>query len=234
MNPNDPNMVLLELVAKRLGEDLRAKLTFVGGAVAGILITDPAAPSIRPTEDVDLVARVVALPGFHAVERELSSRGFVHDLRQGAPICRWRIDGVAVDVMPTDETILGFSNRWYPMAVDTAESVTLPAGIEIRLVTAPVFIATKLEAFAGRGNSDFLFSHDLGDLVAVVDGRESLIVECGASNGSLRSYLREQFTDLIGNRAFQDALSGHLPGDRASQDRLPDLEDKLQALANLQ
>lgn len=55
MNPNDPNVILLELVARRLGDALRQDLVFVGGAVAGRLITDPAMPAIRPTEDVDLI-----------------------------------------------------------------------------------------------------------------------------------------------------------------------------------
>ncbi|HET7369209.1 MAG TPA: hypothetical protein VFK45_00045 [Gammaproteobacteria bacterium] len=233
MNRNDPNVVLLELVADRLEARLRERLVFVGGAVAGLLITDPAAPAIRPTEDVDLVARVAALPGFHAIEHELAELGFAHDVRSGAPICRWRIDGVAVDVMPTDESILGFSNRWYPLAVETAERVALPSGLKICLLQAPVFIATKLEAFAGRGNSDFLLSHDLGDLVAVVDGRDSLIAECQTVDVSLKAYLGEQFSHLLQAGAFMDALPGHLPGDQASQDRLPDLEGKLQALAGL-
>lgn len=52
MNSNDPNVQLLEVVAVRLGPELRRELVFVGGAVAGLLITDPAQPAIRPTEDV--------------------------------------------------------------------------------------------------------------------------------------------------------------------------------------
>ena len=52
MNANDPNVVLLEIVAERLGDDLCAEMVFVGGAVVGLLITDPAMPSIRPTEDM--------------------------------------------------------------------------------------------------------------------------------------------------------------------------------------
>jgi hypothetical protein len=158
----------------------------------------------------------------------------VHDIRPGAPICRWRVDGVAVDVMPTDESVLGFSNRWYSLAVETAELAALPNGIKIRLINAPAFIAVKLEAFAGRGNNDFLLSHDLGDLIAVIDGRESLIAECGMIDPSVKSYFRNQFSSLIRNQAFNEALPGHLPGDRANQDRLPNLEDKLYALADLQ
>ncbi|WP_168734200.1 hypothetical protein [Pseudothauera nasutitermitis] len=46
LNPNDPNVLLLELVASRFGDALRAELVFVGGAVTGLLITDPAMPAI--------------------------------------------------------------------------------------------------------------------------------------------------------------------------------------------
>jgi len=160
MSPNDPNVALLEVVAARLGPALRERLVFVGGAVAGLLITDPAMPSIRPTEDVGLITHVAALDDFQAVEQELASRGFAHDMSQGAPICRWRVGEAVVDVMPTDEAILGFANRWYPLAVETAQLVLLPSNTQIRLVAPPVFIATKFEAFADRGNGDFLFSHD--------------------------------------------------------------------------
>lgn len=55
MNPNDPNIVMMEWVAERLGQQLRDELVFVGGAVTGLLITDPGQPTIRPTEDVDLI-----------------------------------------------------------------------------------------------------------------------------------------------------------------------------------
>ena len=52
MNPNDPNVFLLERAAEQLGEALLEQLVFVGGAVAGVLITDPAMPEIRPTQDL--------------------------------------------------------------------------------------------------------------------------------------------------------------------------------------
>lgn len=233
MNPNDPNVVLLERVAERLGARLREDLVFVGGAVAGLLITDPALPAIRPTEDVDLIVEVLTLADYHRIEKALGKQGFAHDLSADAPICRWRVDQLAVDVMPALEQILGFSNRWYPLALATAVPVALPSSVVIRLVPAPVFIATKLEAFAGRGNHDYLFSHDLGDLLAVLDGRATLITECRQSDARLQTYLRDWCARLLGTPAFLEALPGHLPGDAASQERLPDLIGKLQSLAEL-
>lgn len=123
-----------------------------------------------------------------------------------------------IDVMPTDRSILGFSNRWYSGAMRSAEQVRLPSGSYIRMVTAPFFLATKLEAFYGRGNGDFIASHDLEDLIAVLDGRSSVVQEVSAC-GELRAYLSREFAKLLANNEFQDALPGHLPGDAASQAR---------------
>lgn len=233
MNANDPNMALLEIVAERLGDILREQLVFVGGAVAGLLITDSGMPAIRSTEDVDLICKALVLADYHRVEMALRARGFQPDMSQGAPICRWRVDDVVVDVMPSLENILGFSNRWYPLALLSALPVTLPSGLVIRLIPAPVFIATKLEAFTGRGRGDFLCSHDLEDLLAVVDGRVTLLDECRASAPELRSYLAERLRALLETRAFIDALPGYLPSDAASQERLPDLRETLRLITLL-
>ena len=154
-------------------------------------------------------------------------------MNAAAPVCRWRVDKVAVDVMPTLEKILGFSNRWYPLAMATATPAALPSGLIIRLVHAPVFIGTKLEAFSGRGNGDYLFSHDLGDFLSIMDGRDALITECQQSDSELRAYLSDWATRLLAAPAFLEALPGHLLGDAASQQRLPDLKAKLHLLASL-
>jgi predicted nucleotidyltransferase len=233
VSPNDPNVVMMELVATHLGERLREELVFVGGAVTGLLITDSGQPAIRPTDDVDLIVQAAVRADYALVEKALRKRGFVHDIRADAPICRWRVDAVTVDVMPTLKEILGFSNRWYPLALATAQKTLLPSGTTIRLVTAPAFVVTKFEAFADRGRSDYLFSHDLGDLISVLDGRDELIDECRAQGEELKDYLRSRVRALLVAPAFLDALPGHLPGDAASQARLPDLLDKLRLLAEI-
>ena len=56
----------------------------------------------------------------------------------------------------------------------------------IRLVSASAFVATKLEAFASRGGGDFLTSHDLEDVLNIVDGREELIGELAAAPADMR------------------------------------------------
>ncbi len=155
MNANDPNIALLTIVAERLGDALREEMVFVGGAVAGLLITDPAMPAIRSTEDVDLICQVLVRADYYRIEAALRERGFAQDMQPKAPICRWRIGHVAVDVMPTLESILGFSNRWYPLALETAQTVSLPGGQPIRLITAPAFLATKLGLLMGAVGAIF-------------------------------------------------------------------------------
>ena len=85
MNPNDPNVCLLEQAAEQLGAALLAELVFVGGAVAGVLITDPAMPEILPTKDMDVICRVIALSDYHQMGRQLRQRGFQEDSRPGTP-----------------------------------------------------------------------------------------------------------------------------------------------------
>jgi predicted nucleotidyltransferase len=115
--------------------------------------------------------------------------------------------------------------------METAERVQLPAGREIRLISPPVFIATKLEAFRGRGNNDYLASHDLEDIITVIDGRAELVEETRRASEPLRRYLAEQLAGLVSINDFLDAIPAHLPGDGASQQRVPEVIRRLRALA---
>lgn len=90
MNLNDPNVAMMELVAERLGQSLRDKLVFVGGALAGVLITDPGQPAIRPTEDVDLIVHAATRTDYQRVEAMLRQWGFGNDMTADAPLARRR------------------------------------------------------------------------------------------------------------------------------------------------
>jgi hypothetical protein len=88
-------------------------------------------PPARVTYDVDLIAEVTARHAYYALEGRFAERGFSRDISEDAPICRWRVRDIEVDLMPTDEKILGFSNRWYPSAAASATSIALPSGRRI-------------------------------------------------------------------------------------------------------
>lgn len=234
---SNPNLAILELVASALGP-LCEDVVFVGGCAAGLLLTQVRPDRIRITEDVDIIAHALTARDYHAIEDQVRARGFSNDTRPGAPICRWVYGSVTVDVMPTVPHILGFANRWYLLAVETASTVVLASGLNIRLISAPVFIATKLEAFQDRGRNadgqlDYLGSHDLEDIITVVDRRPELLSECTEAPEELRVYLAQAFSHLLADADFNTSLAGHLPGDASSQGRLQKLRDALRTLSNL-
>ncbi|HEX8237572.1 MAG TPA: hypothetical protein VF600_16565 [Abditibacteriaceae bacterium] len=127
---------------------------------------------------------VASRVGYYAFAERLRVLGFQEDV-EASVLCRWHMDdattrmgdvsgessnvivrnndpglgNIIVDVMPTETSILGFSNRWYDLALKTAEWTALEQELDIRLVTVPCFLATKCEAFLGPGRGDFL-SHN--------------------------------------------------------------------------
>jgi predicted nucleotidyltransferase len=213
----NPNLAQLAAAAEKL-EPLLDQIAFVGGSVTALLLTDPAAPTVRPTLDVDAIVAISSYLEFRLVEDRLRSLGFHESQAEGAPICRWISGDLILDLMPTDSSILGFSNRWYRPALEHARPVRIGKH-DIRIVTAPYFLATKLEAFHGRGKNDFRMSPDLEDIVTVIDGRPELVEEVHRAPADLQKYLSDEFEALLSNRNFLEALPGHLLPDAASQQR---------------
>jgi hypothetical protein len=131
--------------------------------------------------------------------------------------------------MPTDSTLLGFSNRWYRAALEN--SITAEVGHhQIGLISAPYFLATKLGAFHGRGQFDYRMSHDLEDIVAVIDGRPEIVAETQTSETSLQQYLSDEFRALLSERDFLEALPGHMLPDAVSQQRIRIVLDRMQQI----
>jgi hypothetical protein len=217
-------------VAGHLGH-LKERTVFVGGMIRGLLITDPAAGAARPTDDVDLIVDVPSYQAFTELNEELHGLGFNESMEEGAPICRWVVAGIRTDIMPIDPGILGFSNVWYAGAMDRPVVITGPNG-DLRILDAPYYCATKLEAFAARGGGDYLH-RDLEDFVAIVDGRPTLIDEIASAPAELRTFVAEVVSGLIATQAFVDVLPGHLEGDAGSQARLPLLLERLGRIAGV-
>lgn len=227
-----PNIASVELIAQALGP-LREELVLVGGCAVDLLLTDSAASPTRVTYDVDMVAQVASLAGYHELERQFTLLGFKRDMAQDAPICRWRYNNLEVDLMPALPGILGFANRWYPLAVQTAKQVVLPSGTSIQLITAPAFLATKFEAFADRGKNDLLGSHDMEDIVNVLDGRPEIVGEVAASPDELKRYLVDRCSALLALPNFIDALSGMVFPDESLAERVKMIGLRLKQIAEI-
>lgn len=233
MNVDDSNVRNVEVVAAALGA-LCEELVLVGGCAASLLIDSPSAPPPRVTYDVDLIAVVTVLSGYHRLERRFEERGFTRDTSPDAPICRWRIRDIIVDLMPTDERVLGFSNRWYAEAAASAIRRVLPTGTMIQLISAPAFAATKFEAFHSRGRSDVLSSHDLEDIINVVEGRKAFVEEVRAAQPELKTYLAAQFNGLLAMPDFLDLLPGLVAHDALHAQRVIAIRKRLMELGAMQ
>lgn len=202
------NIVRLRAVANALGE-WKDKVIFVGGATVSLYASRPLAVSIRPTDDVDVVVELVSTKEFYNLQDHLLKQGFKNDM-DSPIISRFLLQGLKVDFMPTDPSVLGFSNRWYPSGVKTAIEFTMDNVDPIKIFTSPYFIASKLEAFKTRGRSDVYSSHDLEDIVFVLDHKDDIEEELINADDEVKGYLKEEFSLLLKNDSFEEALLGHV------------------------
>lgn len=212
------NISMLIHVATHL-EWLLDHIVFVGGATTELMLTEPGKQGIRPTRDVDVILEVASRMAYAEMEREIRSRGFLPRTEAGDPICRWAIGETVVDLMPAKPEILGFSNRWYPEALENWFAVSLTENLTVRVISPLLFLATKIEAFLGRGQGDFLASHDIEDIIMVLNGRAELSDEIRGVSTELKAYLARHFRHFVSTPDFSDAIQWSLPGDAASQAR---------------
>ena len=227
--PERSSIEMLEIVAHGLG-DLVNAVVFVGGAVSVFYYQDPASTVIRPTVDVDCVVKIASRTHYYTIEKELRMRRFRNDSRAGAPICRWIYEDVTVDVMPTGEEILGFSNRWYDEGIDRAISASLPSGCVIKIFSLPYFVASKIEAFKGRGGGDFRFSHDIEDVISVLDARVDFDAIRNAPL-TVKDYLKDEFKHMAVDERFLESISGYLGSTPTSKARARRIIDFMQDYA---
>ncbi|MGO4560114.1 hypothetical protein [Mesorhizobium sp. 2RAF21] len=203
---------MLKAVAEALGDELRARLLFVGGCTTALYITDPIVlEGVRATDDVDLIVDLAGFAEWAELMERLRARGFT-EAADDPVICRMKLGELKVDFMPDDEAILGFSNRWYAKGIATAEPEQLEEGLEIRRLTPQLFVATKLEAYRGRGGGDLIGSRDAEDILLLVDGREEIVEEIAGGEPDIRDYIAEQIAALLDDPNFDHFLEGNIRG----------------------
>jgi hypothetical protein len=199
---------------------LLPEAVFVGGQMAELLVTDPGALGVRPTVDVDIVVGVTTRGAYHDIQMRLMALGFEPDTSPGAPICRTRTqDGLVLDAMQVEYDVLGFTNRWYSYAIESANDLPLAPGLVIQAVTAPAFLATKWEAFTNRGAGDALASHDVEDIVTVVAGRPTVVDEVRESRSDVHEFIRQQTRAFLGIAWAEEIIESAVPDAR----RFPEL-----------
>jgi len=219
---------MLEFVARKLG-NLNDEVIYLGGCSTALFITDPLSLDVRPTKDVDCIVDIVSLPKYYQFGKKLEKQGFKQSINDQV-ICRWYYDDVILDVMPTDEDILKFGNRWYKEAIKYPIEHQLADDLRIKSVTAPYLLATKMEAFTGRGNRDFLSSHDFEDIITVIAGRVEIAKEIELTGEELRKHLKMFFEEIIEDHEFNTALPGHVSDGPVTLQRIQTVRDRIKKI----
>jgi predicted nucleotidyltransferase len=190
------NIVRIKSVANLLG-DLNDKVVFVGGATLS-LYSSRRTFEVRPTDDVDVIIEILNYAQRAELEDKLRSLGFANDVASGV-ICRWQIEKITVDIMPTEDPSIGFSNKWYPEGYKNAIDYIIDDRCTVRILDAPYFLATKFEAFKDRGNHDGRTSHDFEDIIYVLENRQEIWQEIESALIDVKEYLLSEIRDIVDN-----------------------------------
>lgn len=199
---------LIETIAAALGE-LNEKVVFVGGAVVGLYANDLAADDVRPTKDIDITLHIVSLGTLELLREELLSKGFKQHADDDV-VCRFRYNGILVDVMATHPVGWAPANRWFAPGFDHLISKE-SGGQTFRLLSLPYFMATKFDAHSDRGGTDPRMSKDFEDIIYLLDYVFDLEQQISIAPQDVKVYLIEQFDDIMNDSLKQEAILGQLP-----------------------
>jgi predicted nucleotidyltransferase len=200
------NITRIKAVYNALG-GLKNKVVFVGGATVS-LYAQREALEIRETKDVDILVEIGSRWEFADIEQQLRDMGFRND-PDSRFLGRYLLPGLIVDVMPTDEGILGFSNQWYREGFQTAINYEIDEQHTVKIFDTPYFIASKIEAFKNRGNGDGRQSSDFEDIVFILDNRSTVWQEMEDAPSPLKEYLQNEFQNLSDNPHIEEWIGSH-------------------------
>lgn len=207
---------------------LNEDIVFVGGAVVSLYTDDPAADEIRPTKDIDLTLNIVSLTHWQQLQEQLGALGF-HPNPFGHAICSYRFNNIAVDIMATEDGPLGPANPWYKIGFEGLQNV-MAGDQPINILSAPCFLATKFEAFNNRG-TDYRTSHDIEDIIYVLDNRIHIVEEIIASDGRIRTFLMKELQKIIDQGMLNEVLMAHVHP-LMLEERMPIVGAKITQIVN--
>ncbi len=211
---------------------LGEKIVFTGGTTIPLYLDNASTSGIRPTKDVDCVVEITTRVQYYQLEDKLRALGLEQSLTQNGPICRWCYEDLLLDIMPTEESVLGFSNKWYIQGVQYAISCALSQKIAIWIFSSPYLLATKLEAYQDRGKSDLFTSTDIEDVIAVLDGCTSLETDWPLATAEVRSFLHRELNGLFKQKAMREVIAGQIGQAGGGYLRAQFIQDRVAALIN--
>lgn len=213
MKPTPIGKHHLIATAQKLG-DLLEESAFVGGAILFTYLNEAFYLQARPTFDLDIAIQLAHYGELEAINQRLANKGFYPD-KESDVICRYTDGALILDVMPTNEEILGFSNRWYASGLEHKEWIELEKEIRIPRFPLSYYLASKWEAAFNRGG-DLRYSKDLEDIITLTNHTEPLDWK---SDADVNNYLKASFLRLLEGKYARELIVGHLSGiDRQNAD----------------
>ena len=184
-------------------------VVFVGGSVVALYADDPAADEVRPTDDIDIVVGISTRVGFSQFEEKTRNLGF-QNVMDSKFIGRYKINEIIVDVMPIEESILGFTNKWYEEGTEKSFLFALDEEVSIRLMPFHYFIASKIEAHNSRNKGDLRQSKDFEDIVYSFDNRLDPLTDLEKATGEIKAYLKQNMNELSEDFNFHECVYHNL------------------------
>ncbi|MDD2238090.1 MAG: hypothetical protein PHG65_12870 [Kiritimatiellae bacterium] len=186
-------------------KEIGVSFALIGGSALPYLL-DPAYIH-RPTNDVDVVVEVTTRIAYSKLERKLERAGFHHDMT-GGPRCRWLLDDITVDVLPTSPNAAEFGSVWFEEAMSALESVTARDGTEFHVIGPAHLLATKLTSYFDPKRDDDKKISDLEDIVSLVEGCSKLLPALEIGSMELQRHISGRIRLLLASADFNNLLLG--------------------------
>lgn len=207
-------------------QELKDQMVFIGGAVVSVYTDDPSADEIRPTADVDLTINLLNYADWAQMQERLAGLGFSPD-PEGHAICSYLYKGISIDIMPSEDGPIGPANQWYKVGFENLWTTKVKEQ-DIRILSAPCFLATKFEAFKNRG-TDYRTSHDFEDIIYVLDNRTTIVAEINEDHPEVKQFIKEELIKIYTSSTFTEIVSCHIHP-LILEDRLPILIEKIEKI----
>lgn len=220
------NEFLIKKVAVALG-DLNDHVVYVGGSVVSLYADDPAADDVRPTKDIDVFLEIASYGKLTRLQEQLAERG-IYPAPDQEIMCRFQYEDIMLDIMSTKEVGWAQADKWFEPGLKKLELIEFE-DVTIKILHISYFLATKFNAFKDR-QEDPRISRHFEDIVYVLENRINLVRDILESPEDVRSYLIQEFRDLLTDK-YEEAILAHLPFDSQTE-RFKLLKGRLTEIIN--
>ena len=200
------NLKVVEKVALALGE-LNNEVMYVGGAVVSLYVTDQGAEQPRPTKDIDISVQISTYSQMDMLREKLATKK-IYPASSETVMYRYSYEDILIDFIPYEKTPLGPTNSWLKPGFKKAYPVKI-GKIDIKILPVSMFLATKWEAFKGRGN-DPRMSHDFEDIVYIIDNNLNLIDNVKNADEDVQLFLKKMSKEILYHTSRNEIIECHI------------------------